>query len=340
MSNLKKPELGRLIFGNEWNIHDLQKLNVNSESKFDFSNYQPDEKLMSGKITKIETEIKFDLNAQNGQNFFKQQTIGGYDESFLTFESLEGQARAISHSYVFGKDGNYIPANFLTFNIYTKSRLILKDNLENSTIKFTEGKISDEISKDYMKERAHFLNKIVPNNSYLFIDGPLFSGAQTAANFNLIDDLIQKGIIPIFLKKGCNSDIIVSEFNWAKDYNSDIHWANTILKKVPQRTCFFKYESDDVVKRSKIFCYLKVYNQSSPVRVEIDTKVFNVIKDEINNIMNLITYLYYVDGRLKSPQVRHIAIAEQYARETLKVTNIYKRINDYGLTPTQNQVRF
>ena len=340
MSNLKKPELGRLIFGNEWNIHDLQKLNVNSESKFDFSNYQPDEKLMSGKITKIETEIKFDLNAQNGQNFFKQQTIGGYDESFLTFESLEGQARAISHSYVFGKDGNYIPANFLTFNIYTKSRLILKDNLENSTIKFTEGKISDEISKDYMNERAHFLNKIVPNNSYLFIDGPLFSGAQTAANFNLIDDLIQKGIIPIFLKKGCNSDIIVSEFNWAKDYNSDIHWANTILKKVPQRTCFFKYESDDVVKRSKIFCYLKVYNQSSPVRVEIDTKVFNVIKDEINNIMNLITYLYYVDGRLKSPQVRHIAIAEQYARETLKVTNIYKRINDYGLTPTQNQVRF
>ena len=340
MSNLKEPELGRLIFGNEWNIHDLQKLNVNSESKFDFSNYQPDEKLMSRKITKIETEIKFDLNAQNGQNFFKQQTVGGYDESFLTFESLEGQARAISHSYVFGKDGNYIPANFLTFNIYTKSRLILKDNLENSTIKFTKGKISDEISKDYMKERAHFLNKIVPNNSYLFIDGPLFSGAQTAANFNLIDDLIQKGIIPIFLKKGCNSDIIVSEFNWAEDYNSDIHWANTILKKVPQRTCFFKYESDDVVKRSKIFCYLKVYKQSSPVRVEIDTKVFNVIKDEINNIMNLITYLYYVDGRLKSPQVRHIAIAEQYARETLKVTNIYKRINDYGLTPTQNQVRF
>ena len=340
MKEFNEPELGKLIFGNEWNIHDLQKLNVNSDSKFDFSNYQHDDNLDTGRITKVEKEMTYDINSENGNNFFKTQIVGGYDESFLTFESLEGQARAISHSYVFGKDGKYIPANFLTLNIYTKSKLLIENNPENNTIKFTEGKISDEITKDYMRERAHFLNKIVPNNSYLFIDGPLFSGAQTAANFNLIDSLIQKQIIPIFLKKGCNSDIIVSEFSWANKYNSDIHWANTLLKKNPQRTCFFKYESNDVVKRSKVFCYLKVYEKSSPVRIEIDSKTFNIIKNEINNIMDLITYLYYVDGKIKSPQIRHIAVAEKYARETLMVTNIYKTINKLGLTPTQNQVRF
>lgn len=340
MNDLKEPKLGKLIFGNEWNIHELQKLNVNSESKFDFSSYQPENDYTSGKISKIEEEIKYNLNPQNGQDFFKKQTIGGYDESFLTFESLEGQARAISHSYIFGKEGEYVPANFLTFNIYTKSRLLIENNIENPTIKFIEGKISDQISKDYMKERAHFLNSIVPSKSYLFIDGPLFSGAQTAANFNLIDDLMKKEIVPIFLKKGCNSDIIISEFKWANKYNSDIHWANSILNKSPQRTCFFKYESNEIVKRSKVFCYLKIYNKRSPVRIEIDSKTFNIVKKEINNIMDLITYLYFVDGRLKSPQIRHIAVAEQYARETLKVTNIYKKINEYGLTPTQNELRF
>ena len=339
MRDYKKPEIGKLVFGNDWNLNELEKLNVNSDSKFDFSNYNTEEILSSGKISKIEDDFTYNIDPENGNNFFKNQIVGGYDESFLTFESLEGQARAISHSYVFGKEGKYIPNNYLTFNIYTKSKLLIEKNSENNKIRLVEGKISEAITQDYMIERQYFLEEIVPNNSYLFIDGPLFSGAQTAANFNLIDNLMSKNIIPIFLKKGCNSDIIVSEFDWANKYNSDIHWANSSLKE-KQRTCFFKYESDDVVKRSKVFCYLKVYHRNSPVRIEIDERTFSIVKKEINNIIDLITYLYYVDGNLTSPQVRQIAIAEKYARETLIVTNIYKTISKYGLTPTQNQVRF
>ena len=56
--------------------------------------------------------------------------------------------------------------------------------------------------------------------------------------------------------------------------------------------------------------------------------------------MNMMYYYLLVQGDVKNPQIRPIAIAENYARETLKILDIGKIIKEIGITPTVNQVRF
>jgi hypothetical protein len=45
-------------------------------------------------------------------------------------------------------------------------------------------------------------------------------------------------------------------------------------------------------------------------------------------------------GDKSNPQVRPIAIAEKYARETLKLIEFNKLMSDTGIVPTINQERF
>jgi hypothetical protein len=214
-------------------------------------------------------------------------------------------------------------------------------------------KIEEAITNDYLRERLLFLETLTPKGSITFIDGPLFSGATVHANFKLIDHInkAKEGTV-FFMKKGCNSRLLCEKYEWAKKYNSDIHWANTTLKSEfskrhnsGYRTPLFSYKSTmkdgNSFEREKVFCYAKFYANRSPVRIEFTKNQYNAIKDkDLEEIFDLISYLYYVDGSLKSPQIRHIAVAEKYARETLISTNIYKTISKYGLTPTQNEERF
>jgi hypothetical protein len=333
----KEPAVGKLIFGNEWDIHRIQKINVNGDSKIDLSQFNKSDSETSGEVKNIGDIMLIDLNVSSGQEFYKDKLVGGYDESILNFESLEGSARATSHSYVFSEENQWVPTNYLTLNIYTKSK-ILRDQDKTGLIRYTDGKLEELITKDYINERNKIL-EVVPHSSFLFIDGPLFSGRVTSSNFTMIEGLLeQKGVKTFFIKKGCTSDHIVNSLPEAKGYNSDIHWANSKLKTFPSRTSLFSYTSGD--GRSKVYCYMKIYKNRSPLRVEFTYQTYEVLRTEIDNIMNMIAYLYYVDGNLKSPQLRQIAIAEKYARETLKVTNIYKTIYKFGLTPTQNEVRF
>ena len=60
----------------------------------------------------------------------------------------------------------------------------------------------------------------------------------------------------------------------------------------------------------------------------------------MDEIMDLIYYLLLVQGDLRNPQVRPIAIAEKYARETIHLVDINKLTRDSGLIPTMNQERF
>lgn len=56
--------------------------------------------------------------------------------------------------------------------------------------------------------------------------------------------------------------------------------------------------------------------------------------------MNLIYYLLLAQGNPKNPQIRPIAIAEAYARATLKLIDLNQLLRRFGLVPTINQERF
>ena len=64
----------------------------------------------------------------------------------------------------------------------------------------------------------------------MFIDGPMFSGAATNGNFILINELLSKNCRPIFFVKNSESTIITERFDFAKEYNSDLHWAYSNLE--------------------------------------------------------------------------------------------------------------
>ena len=117
-----------------------------------------------------------------------------------------------------------------------------------------------------------------------------------------------------------------------------MHWAYSTLKE-GERTNFFEYRDRYNHTFAKVFCYLKAFDVS-PQRVEIDVNTFQSNYGIINNIMDLIYYLLIVQGDLKNPQIRSIAVAEKYARAALQLINFTKMMKDLGITPTMNQERF
>ena len=92
-------------------------------------------------------------------------------------------------------------------------------------------------------------------------------------------------------------------------------------------------------KNAKIFCYFKSFNLS-PQRIEVHIATFDKYKNNIPVIMDLVHYFLIVQGNKKNPQIRPIAIAEKYARGTLKLFNLNKLMKNIGIIPTMNQERF
>ena len=56
--------------------------------------------------------------------------------------------------------------------------------------------------------------------------------------------------------------------------------------------------------------------------------------------MDCISYFIIVQGDYVNPQIRPIAIAEKFARESLKLIDPYKYIKKVGVTATMNETRF
>lgn len=341
------PLEGKIVFGNEWNPARIKSIDISGDSRIELTSIKKlDDEYDNGQVSIYGGLEKVKLDLENGLSFFKNKIVSGYDESILSFDALEGVTKATSHSVVSNYENKWRPTCYLTLNIYTNSEILVEKNPE-AEIRYSKDDLSVLMAIDYLHERKVLLNEIIKENSILFIDGPLFSGRHTDENFKLIEELLnEKNILTFFLKKGCTQTSLKDNFHWAKKYNSDIHWANTFLGKIESiRTPFFKYssfqENTQFRKREKVFTYLKNFKDRSPVRIEFDFRQYAKIKKEdLDSIMDMISYLYFVDGNRKSPQVRHIAVAEKYARETLKSTNIYKTVNKYGLTPTQNELRF
>jgi len=331
----------KLIIDSKFNdiLDELKNINislptVNSNFKQDLNDITFSK---NGKLTYDDNGINsFNLNPENGTKFIeKKQPIIAYDESINRFDSLEGTAFFASHSLALLSSTDYIPANYLTFYFYTKSKAIVN---RSKYIKYAENpEVQSKI--DYTKDKIKFINNTVIKNSILLIDGPLIAGDAYTYFINPILKMTERNIIPVFFVKNSLSDIVISSIESLKDkYNSDLHWAFKLLKN-GQRSNFFHYTDAVNPKNSKVFCYIKVFN-SSPQRIEFHSETFKKYNQIIPDILDMIYYQILVQGDDNNPQVRLIAIAEKYARATLKLINIDKILKKVGITPTLNQKRF
>jgi hypothetical protein len=276
------------------------------------------------------------LNPINGEQLNKKiDLLLGYDESILSFSSLEGVGVLTSHTLVKLGETDYLPSSLISFHFYTRSRKISEGK---TPIKPIEN-ISEAINKDYSFERGKFIIDNVPNNSILFIDGPLIGKNLSYSTVQLSNQLLERNILAIFIVKNSSSNMVTNKIASLKGiYNSDLHWAFTHLK-CGQRTNFFMYRDKIHHDFAKFFCYMKPF-EKSPQRIEIHPNVYEKFKDNIGDIMDLIYYYYLLNGTGKNQQMRLIAIAEKFARKTIALFDLKKILKYTGVTPTVNEERF
>lgn len=318
-------------------LNDLSNLKIQLPNKpldfsFDFSlfGYPPDGRI----LIKCEGDDKYNLDPHNGQNYIKDKLITAYDESIIKFMGLEGIGYLTSHSLILQDKEDYIPNNYITFYFYTKSNRLCE---KSKYIKYADD-AETQSKYDYIDDRQDFLINNVPNNSILFIDGPLVGKQMTHQTIDLNDQLLKKNIIPIFFVKNSDSNLITEyTANLKGLFNSDMHWSYKLLK-VGERTSLYKYTDANSNEKAKFFCYIKPFD-ISPIRIEIDVKTYLLNKEKFKEIFDLIYYLLIVQGDLKNPQLRTIAIAEKYARATLNLINFPQLMRELGITPTMNQER-
>jgi len=318
-------------------VEELDKLKIKlpqnpASGELDFSSYTyPD----NGVLEPIGKTEPVSLLPLKGQELANKVKISGYDESYEKFVGLEGIAYLYSHSLILHGEDDYVSSNFLAFYFYTRSRQFTN---KSNFIKYSEDPDS-EAKLDYVNDRTRFLVEGVPKNCVVFIDGPLIGGQCTAYTVSMNRELLNKEVVPIFFVKNSPGNLVtnnIKELNGK--FNSDMHWAYKTLNP-GERTNFFKYVDRYNVKNAKIFCYLKTFDVS-PQRVEFHVSTFEKYGEKsINELMDLVYYLTLVQGDLKNPQLRSIAIAEKYARSTKGLINLYGLMKQLGIMGTMNQER-
>ena len=337
----KVEGINRLIIQNSFNdtINDLQEINIKLPKDpdpvlFDFADQVYPK---TGELVTTIDEIKaINLDPKDPEIInWLNKTIVAYDESINKFSALEGTAYLMSHSLVVLGETDFIPLCLLAFYFYTRSKDITS---RTKHIKFSANPEMDS-QIDFIHDKIDILTKYSPKDSLLFIDGPLIGGDVYTYMIRDVGKFLSKGIIPVYFVKNSTSNLVTDNIPELKDkFNSDMHWAYTFLKK-GQRTNFFKYADRNNIRNAKIFCYMKGF-EISPQRIEFHVDTFNKYQNKINSIMNLAYYLMLVQGNLRNPQIRPIAIAEKYARAIIQLINLDKIVRDSGLIPTMNQERF
>ena len=162
---------------------------------------------------------------------------------------------------------------------------------------------------------------------------------MATATIDMNKQLSSKNIVPICFVKNSSSNMVTDNISHLKGkYNSDMHWAYSFLK-AGERTSLFKYTDGINPNLTKIFCYIKAFDLS-PQRIELDLTTYSKYSHNVEHFFNLSYYLLLSQGDLKNPQIRSIAIAEKYARATLKLINLEQMMKELGINPTMNQERF
>jgi len=318
-------------------VTEIRKVNVTvtepaKQGEFDFSKatFPP-----NGKLRKIEELAANKLDAKQGHKISREYDFTGYDESKLNYMSLEGDAAFTAHSLVISSKEDYVPVNYLSFYFYTRSENLKK---QHPLLSHTPD-MSSQSNLDYVEDRSLFLGQWSLDGSISFIDGPLIGGNMTTYTLDMVKGLHEQGIIPIFIVKNSDSNLVTDNIEELKNrFNSDMHWSYHFLKE-GQRTNFFLYIDESSPKNAKVFCYMKAFNLS-PQRIEFHVDTYMNHKDKIDDLMDLTYYLFLAHGDKKNPQVRPIAVAEKFARATLQMSDSYNLIKSSGLIPTMNQERF
>lgn len=339
-------ELDELVFDfNKLILHPEFEDTINEVSKLGLSMpeiesnagyFLAEREFLNGELVVPVGDIKAErLDASNGETTFNKTSISAYDESIDKFHSLEGVAFFTSHSLVFVDKESYLPANYLTLYFYTKSEEIVK---RSQHIRLsTEPELDSK--KDYIRDRIHFLGRAAPKGCVLFIDGPLIGGDVYTIMMRSITRFHEDNILPIFFVKNSASNLVTDNIKELRaKYNSDLHWAYKYLKP-GERTSFFIYRDRVNPENAKAFCYLKAFDLS-PQRVEMHINSYSRCEKIASSLMDMVYYLLLVQGDRYNPQVRPIAIAEMYARHTLKLINMSKFMYEIGIVPTMNQTRF
>lgn len=291
-------------------------------------------------VKKEESGDSKKLNVQNGCNIAKDNhvLISAYDESIATYSTLEGKVEYISHSIVHMFRGEYYPCNMLNILFCTASKII-QDKIPNAIPANPDWGVDTTLNVEVSRQKGKFIIDNCYANSIVLIDGPYLAGDGLAYYLPAIKGLLKNNIVPVFLVKNSFSSLLVDNLDGLKGkYNSDLHWANVVLKE-GERTPFFRYTDVNSKDKTKVFCYLKHKNGYSPLRVEFPSEIFDNNRFTVENVMDLVIYLILVQGSLINPQARPVAIAEKYARETLKLIKFEKLAIREQLTSTMNEQR-
>lgn len=301
------------------------------------------------KLSKVEETNIINLNKYMGRELVNKYRIFGYDESIDKFQALEGSGYLTCHSLIMIDEDDYLASTCLSFNFYTRSELLLE---KNSSIRdarnYGEYKsdsmdennhIEAAFKADYANERSKFILQNISENSVLYIDGPLIGKQMNASTLELNKELLKKSVVPIFVVKNSYSNLVTDNVRELKGkFNSDMHWAHKCLEQ-GQRTNFFKYKDAYNPNNSKVFCYIKPFKTSSPQRIEFHPTTYDNNEEFIYQMLDLIYFLYLAQDEYNNPQIRPIAIAEKFARETKKLFNVNRILLESKLQPTMNQAR-
>lgn len=308
---------------------------VKSDIEIKETNTVPNE---NEKVGFIEDKQKVALDPSAAQTFVTKNRICAYDESLVRISALEGTGFFVSHSVVLMEANRYLPLIYLTFNFYTKSRRIADGS---NSLHYTPDSPELGSKIQYLNDRKYVLTSFVPNHSFLLIDGPLIGGQISEYNLQLNDELLKKEIVPIFFVKNSESSLVVGNDSELKgQYNSDFDWAFHTLNQ-GERTAFVKYTdlTDSKRRRNKVFTYIKAL-KAPPVRIEMHDSTYAFISSKITKVMDMLYYLLLAQGNALNSQPRPIAVAEAYARESLKVVDFDQVVRKAGIQPTMNYTRF
>jgi hypothetical protein len=319
-------------------IEDLRKINVNMKSSpYLLAPPEENELGTNGGVTLLGDNVPQDLDPENGYAAIVDMSryLCGYDESMVCIPALEGIGYFFSHSLVLLGRESYLPVIQLSFRFYTRSRVIA--NGANRITYCNDSVV--ESKRDYVKDKRNLIENYVPSHSVLLLDGPLVGSQITSENVKLNRNLLQKDVIPLFLVKNSESSMVIDNLQELKGrFNSDLEWAYRVLKK-SQRSPLFYYQDSYSNEKNKVFTYLKLFD-SSPVRVEFHWETYNQYRNEISQILDIMSYQLISQGDPANPQPRIIAIAEEFARKALDVENVRRMFEEINIVPTMNAVRF
>jgi len=296
---------------------------------------KPQDFYSNAKLVALEdVESTYLLNPKN-HSFLNEWNIYAYDESTQDYGALEGEIFFCSSSTI--KLEERYSFNLLVLPYFLTSMTKFKDN-ENEDIRYTEN-ISEERNLIMIHSKIDSILSSIEPHSIVLIDGPLIGGNASSYFEKMDEELRKRDCIPLYFVKNSDSRLVIdSKKSLCNEFNSDFHWSACTLK-TGSRSPFFKYTDEHVSRHTKVFTYVKAL-YGFPERVEMHTQTYYKYQPLIDEVMNLLSYLYIVQGDRLNPQERPIAVAEKYAREGIRVLNIPALLSRLGFKPTINQVRF